>query len=183
MPIRSPLDQLPEKIKTELDQRLRDSGFSRLQELTDWLNKRMQEEDPSWSTSRTALGRYSRRFAEVCQEARRTREMMTTLLDQVGPDELDVAGQALGLLAKEQAFGLLMALREQGVDPENVNLPKFLDSVSRLMGAGTSQKRWLAEERTKQAAKLKQLEEESKQGKKELDPETLAFIREAIYGL
>jgi hypothetical protein len=170
MATRSMAQQLPPELRTELEQRLLEQGFSGYDALRDWLAERGYEFGVS------SVKRFGKRFEERCEMLRLSTQQAELMRQHFGDDEAALAEAALQM-AQSTMFNLML---ERG---EELN-PKEISMISRALAEstrGTVQiKKYQEEVKKKAEAKFAELEGEAGKG---IDPETLARVRSEIYGL
>jgi len=169
MPQRSSVVALPELVRQELERKLIAVGFAGYQDLVNWLAEQ------GYEISRSALHRFGKGFQEryemLLNITRQAQELKAALPD----DEAAVSEMGLQV-AQSLLFQLVMERGEELSPKEMALVTRALTEASK----GTvAVKRYQTEVR----GKLEALEAEANQGKKALDPETLRYIRETIYGL
>lgn len=173
MPRRSKVLTLPAHVKKWLDGALIDGNFSGYEELAAELKGR------GYDISKSGLHRYGSSFDERLRALKMVTEQARAVV-QASPDEENAVTEALVRLTQEKLFGVMMDLQ---VDPETIDLTKITRSIADLARSSVSQKKYAAEVREKDAAKLSKLEGEAGSGKSTLDLATIKRIREELYGI
>jgi len=136
MPERSKVAQLPEEVKSWLDESLVRGNFSGYKALAEALKER------GYDVSKSSVARYGKAFEERIEAIKRQTEMYKVLRDHVGDDE---GAMTDGIIRQAQfMIGEVMQKLDPG-DLENVELPKLIRAIADLSRASVSQKRWMAE--------------------------------------
>ncbi|WP_435100816.1 DUF3486 family protein [Arhodomonas sp. AD133] len=145
MPQRSAVEQLPDDIRTELDRRLAQSGFSGYAELAEWLTGQ------GYQISRSAVHRYGQRLERRMETIRASTEAARQIAS-VAPDEEDDRSAAVISMVQSDLFEAMLALQEaqeEGVDPTTrvALLSKAGRAVAEVSRASVNQKKFAAEVR------------------------------------
>ena len=178
MPARSKITQLPPGIKAAFDKRLIDRGFSDYDEITAWLNAQLIGAGLEVSVSRSAAARYGQGFEEKIYALKIASEQARAITDALG-DDADKMGQSLTALCQEQAFNVLVKMKD--LDPENIDFNKLTVAISKLNKTAVDQKKWHAEVRKKATEAA---DDVAKVAKKEgLSEEKAEQIRKRILGI
>jgi hypothetical protein len=180
MPQRSKILQLPAEIKAELDRKLVAGNFSDYDQLTEWLNGRLEDTGMEISFSRSGLHRYGQGFAERLAAIKIASEQARAISEVVG-DDAGHMSDALLSLVQEKAFDVLVNLQTSDSEEFAKVFPKLGLMVARISRAAVGQKKWMAEVRKKADAAVEKIEERLTERK--LDPATLKAVREEIYGI
>lgn len=176
---RSSVEQLPQRVRHELERKLADNGFSDYTALAKWLNEQ------GYEISRSAVHRYGtkiqKRFANIKASTEAAR-----LIAEGASDETDSRSEAVIALLQTEVFDALIAIGEMtdGKLDEVARLDlmgKVAKNVSPLMTASTRLKQFQSKLKAEMDKAFKELEDESKQGG--LDAHTLRRIRTEVYGL
>ena len=173
MPPRSAIIQLPDEVKTELDQRLLAGGFAGYVSLAVWL------EDQGFSISKSALHRYGSAFEEKTEKLRAATQMSIQLAETVG-DDAGAMNDALIRLAQGELFEQLLEADKDGKSLVDA-LPEITLSVARLTRASVLQKKWQTEFRDKLKAAAREVDKIARKGG--LTDEAAGTIREKILGV
>lgn len=176
MPTRSQVDLLPQEVRAELDSRLIQNGFGDYLALVEWL------QEQGYEISKSSLHRYGQRFEDKVAALRvatqQAQEMRVLLKD----DEAAVSEMSLQMVQ-----GLLFNLMiDRGEDLEPQEMTAIARAITEASRGTMAVKKYQEKLHQQLAAKFAELEKESQDnglagGK--LDPETLKYIRESIYGL
>ena len=170
--------RLPKEAREWLESAIAQDRYT-VAELVQALQERFGE-----SLSKSAMHRYRSDLQERTQAAmarvQATAEAARAMAE-AAPDEADQQSAATIRILQSGLFEALLKIQQaEGADPaEQV---KLLSAAARAAAeasrASIGQKRWAGEVR----AKLDALEAEQSKGSKRLDAETLARVREALYG-
>lgn len=173
---RSKLELLPDDPKKWLNEELIRRGYSQFQAIT------VELAEKGVPTSKSAVGRYSKKFQEQMASMTRSTEMAKAVVSVVG-DEAGARNEAGLNLLQEQFFTVL---RDTAAPLTHKQLTEFAHAFASLTRASVQQKGWALKVRKEDAAKLAKLradaEVASKAGKKGLDLETLTYIEKTLYG-
>ncbi len=170
MPSKSKIKYLPPKVKVWLDQVLVENDFSGYELLAKELKQR------GYEISKSALHRYGQGFEQRLAAIKIATEQAKAVT-AAAKDEGNDLNDALIRLVQTKAFEVLVDLENAG----DVDLSKLGRMVADIARASVSQKKWAEDMRGKLEAKLTALDGEAKSGK--LDSNTLAIVREQIYGI
>jgi hypothetical protein len=173
MPRRSKIEGLPADVKRWIDGALIEGNFSGYEALAAELKAK------GYDISKSGLHRYGASFDERLRALKLVTEQAKAVV-LAAPDEEDAVTEALVRLTQEKLFSVVMALN---VDPETVNLSSITRSIAELARSSIGQKKYAADVREKDAAKLAKLEGEAGSGKSTLDLATIKRIREELYGI
>lgn len=171
MPPRSIVDQFPEEIREELNQKLIKNSFGKYTDLTGWLNKK------GYKISRSALHAYGQSFEERVDALQIATEQARALVES-SPDDDDAMGNALVRLTQEKLFQLLMKLQ---VDPAKISLPQLTRAIADLGRVSIVQKQWRANLREATEKAAASVEKVVREGG--LSKETAAWARREILGI
>lgn len=172
MGLRSSVSQLPPEIKTELDKRLLQSGFSNYEGLAGWL------QEQGYQLSKSSVHRYGRRFEERCEALRTASQQALQMKELMGDDEAALAEMSLQL-AQGLIFDLML---ERGEDLEPKEIGLLTRALADSSRSGIAVKKFQAEIKSKLDAAFAKVEAENRE-KKTLDRATLTRIREEVYGI
>lgn len=173
MPRRSKILTLPADVKKWIDGALIEGNFSGYEMLSAELKAK------GYDISKSGLHRYGSNFDERLRALKLVTEQAKAVV-QAAPDEEDAVTEALVRMTQEKLFTVVMDLN---VDPEKVNLSSITRSIAELARSSVNQKKYAADVREKDAAKLSKLENEAGSGKSTLDLATIKRIREELYGI
>jgi Protein of unknown function (DUF3486) len=176
VPIRPKVEQLPEPVRAQLEQRLIASAFSGYGELTAWLAEN------GFEISRSSLHRWGEKFEERVRAVKIATEQSRALVE-ASPDDAGTMNEALMRLAQEKMFTVLVDLQ---VDPDDIDVTKLFKTVAELSKAVVHQKRYAAEaaERAREQLRAEQHEAlKSIERKAGMSAETADVIRREILGI
>ncbi len=129
------ITRLPYTVRTELEKRLVENGFSGYIELTRWLN------DLGYRISKGALNRYGLQFEQrynvEAAAARQARELAETARGDDG-----TATSALVRLLEERLFNLLIETEKPF---DQIDLGRLVRIIEQLSRTSIAHRRWLAE--------------------------------------
>lgn len=175
MPIPKAIDAIPSEVRAKIDQWLHSHGYADYDGLVEMLASQ------GYELSRTVLGRYGKNLKEKTEKIRQATQMTTELLAALG-DNANNLGLASLAMAQQSIFDTLAAhdISLDGMDESErtavlIELYKVLPRLS----TGFVQQ----DKRRVELEKLAALEKDTKDGKRTLDPETIAVIKKEIYGI
>ena len=144
MPARSKIEQLPEVLRQQLNEKLLQNGFSDYEQLAEWLTQN------GYQISHASVWRYGQKFEQRVEGLRRATEQAKAIVTETGDDEGAML-EATQKLLTEKTFQLLM---EIDLDPDEVNITKVGRMISDLTRAHVHQQKWKQEiqERAHEAA-------------------------------
>lgn len=171
---RSKVEQMPPGDRDWLEKELVKRGFADYQELSELLKNR------GYEISHAAVHRHGKKLERRLAAIKASTEAARQIAESV-PDEKDQRSAAVISLVQTALFDALLDVMEsQDADPEDQI--KLLSSAAYAVGqvskASVTQKKFESEV----MAKLDALDKEAQKGQKRLDKETLAAVREALYG-
>jgi hypothetical protein len=171
MPRPSKVEQLPQELREELDERLVDRGFSGYEELAEWL------EENGHAISKSSLGRYGKGFKERLANLRVASAQAKEIVSAMGDDE-GAMGEALTSLAQEKAFQVLMDMQ---AGEQDVPIDRLMKSIAKLGSTDVQQKSFRIEvqERAEEAAQ----ETEEVLREEGLSDDVAEGIRDKILGI
>lgn len=185
MPRRSSILQIPEALRAALNGRLVSGGFADYEQLTEWLNERLEAEGMELRISKSALHRHGQQFEDKLEKLRLATEQAKAITAGVQDDE-GAMNEAIIRLVQQESFDVLMSLgdMEDKADAARI-LPKMGLMISRIVSASVGQKKWMREvqeqlESRKAAAAEKIAALTAKSG---LTAEVAAQIRAQILGI
>ncbi len=186
MGVRSAVKRLPDEVRADLEQRLKDflKGELTLDQVMSWLEgyAALVGVDPEAVPSRSSVHRYAQNFESVVQRIQRSRELTDLLSEQLGPAVQDGRGVQVLIQAVQGLTYDLLATIDEGtaLDPKAI---RDLAQAAQLMASAqkTDADRSMkieAEVRRKAAADVQKL------GKKlGWSAETARTVREEILGV
>lgn len=165
------VEQLPDEIRRQVDKMLADGHT--YEEVVEAVRKAGE------SIGKSSVGRYYSQYAAAAERIQKAREGMMAVVEAVQDRPDTDLGQAANAIMM-QALLDRVALASSG-DIQDMEL----DKAGRLIA--TLQRADIARERLKLAYQAKAqkavAEIESKATEKGIDPETLRFIKEQVYGI
>lgn len=173
MPIRSKISQLPEEIREELNKKLVGSGFSRYEELRDWL------ETKGYRMTTSTVGNYAKKYAEKVEALRETTELAKAISDAIDDNENDLA-DVLTRLTQHQAMQALLNLDVEGDNAEKV-LASLGNMVATLNRTSVAIRKYKDEVKDRALHTAEEIDRTVRQ--QGLSEETAAAIRMQILGI
>lgn len=142
MPPRSPLDTLPEELKTELNQRLIANGFADYVALAEWLTAQ------GYQIGKSAMHRYGSALqASMEKSINRARERMEIAKALKGASDEDKAAlmEANEMVAMDQIMDLFDA--SAGMEPGErmAAVPKLVRAIADLNRSAIGSSKWKKE--------------------------------------
>ena len=129
--------------------------------------------------SRSALGRYSKRFEEVGKRLRESREVAKVWVDRLGNEPQGDIGKLVMEMLRTMAFDATLDLQEGDVELDPKAISTLALAMQRLESAG----KWnLEREKAMRESVADEVETKLKAGPRKLDAEALALVRHAIRG-
>jgi hypothetical protein len=123
--------------------------------------------------STSSIGRYGKHFLNQVRKLRQIEDQARTLVSEAGADAMVLEEAATKLFAEQ----VISALMEPGFDARKLSY--MLSDFARLQMSSVRREALKAELKKKAEQAVKNIEKKAT----ELSPETLAIIREQIYGL
>lgn len=168
MPAPSSIDRLNEDDRLWLEKQLMERKFGDYDGLMAALDERGLE------ISRSALGRFGKKYKDYVRDIRRSTDMAVMLSREVG-DDANAVGDATIRMMQVQLFD---ALQEYDFTKlQDAKPHQLISALADLNRATVGQKKWMAEAKEKLAASKSALEKIVKQGPSE---ETLKQAEEAL---
>ena len=171
MPKRSAVTGLPREVKEWLDKALIEGNFSGYEALEEDLRGR------GYAISKSGIHRYGKEFKEKIEGIKKSTEMAKMLAAEAGDDE-GALNDALVRILQDKLFNLVMELE---INPAKINVASLSRSIADLARASISQKKFMAEVRTKSKAAADEVVKEVK--KAGLSDEAANDIRKRILGI
>ena len=181
MPAKSKIAALPADVRRWLDSALADGNFSGY----DLLAAAIQER--GYAISRASVHRYGQRLERRLAAIRASTEAARAIAD-AAPDDSDQRSAAVISLVQSEFFEMLLKLEESqdpDIQPEAriALLAEASKGIAHLARASLLQKKRADEVRNRDEAKLREMENAARAGKKSgLDVETLRQVRQTLYG-
>lgn len=182
---RSKVEKLPEGARKSLEDWLREhlAGRLSLDQVMDRLDTLLQfngmAADPP---SRSAVGRYAKKFQMVSERVQRAQAFREQLAAQVGPQVADGKGlQVLAMAFETLCYDMMAKIEDdQALDPENLMFfAKSLQAVSSAMKTDADRAARISEEARKEAATKAKVEGKAMG----LDEAQVKRIEKAILGV
>ena len=180
MPPRSPLDTLPDDLKTELNQRLIANGFAGYVDLAAWLT------DQGYQIGKSAVHRYGSELqASMEKSINRARERMEIAKALKGASDEDKAAlmEANEMVAMDQIMDLFDASADMEAGERLAAVPKLVRAIADLNRSAIGSAKWKKEfeAEAKRLAREEAAREATQAAKAEGVSEAgLARIREAL---
>ncbi|HEU4601566.1 MAG TPA: DUF3486 family protein [Steroidobacteraceae bacterium] len=171
MPPRSKIEQLPDAVRTELDSRLIQSGFSGYRDLAEWLTSQ------GFEIKKSALQTYGARFEDRISALKLATDQARAIVAE-SPDDEGAMSEALMRLVQEKLFSVLLEIE---IDPAKINLNSLARSIAELGRASVTQKKYAQEVRERAQAAAETAEKIAKRGG--LSSASVNEIRSAILGI
>ena len=141
MPQRSAVSQLPDDVRSELEQRLVHAGFAGYEALADWLAEQ------GFEISKSSIHRYGQQFEQRLSALKFATDQAKAIAEASEDDE-GAMNEALIRLVQQQIFSLLME-----VDHEAPDLAKIARAAADLVRSSISQKKFAEQVQAKIDAK------------------------------
>ncbi|MBW7863083.1 MAG: DUF3486 family protein [Candidatus Hydrogenedens sp.] len=179
MPPKSKIAALPADVRRWLDAALAEGNFSGY----DLLSSALQER--GYGISRASVHRYGQRLERRLAAIRASTEAARAIAE-TAPDDADHRSAAVISLVQSELFEMILKLEEAGEGAEPGERVALLSSASRsiadLARASIAQKKHAETVRQRDLQKLRELENDAREKRSALDPETLRMVRETLYG-
>ncbi|MGH8037018.1 MAG: DUF3486 family protein [Stenotrophomonas sp.] len=144
MPPRSAIEQLPDHIRAELEQKLIANGFSGYVQLAEWLT------DHGFTIGKSAVGVYGQNLQRRLSSIRASTEA-ARLISQAAPDDADERSNAIISLVQTEIFEALLSLQEAADEDDPGEriaiLGKAAKNIATLTRASVSRNKWGVEVR------------------------------------
>lgn len=117
----SSIDRLPEDIRTQLQELLRDPRVTQL-DATRRINAILEDVDPALQLSKSAVNRYVQKMEAVGSHLRESREMARMWIGELGAEPAGETGRLLNEIVRNLAFraALRAAEGEEVIDPKEI---------------------------------------------------------------
>jgi hypothetical protein len=168
---RSKVEQLPEEVRQELEQRLIKSGFSGYEQWAAWL------QEQGFEISKSSLHRWGSSFEDRCAALRAATQQAKAIVAATPDDEGDMT-EALMRLMQERLFTALVDLE---VDPKKVNLASLAKALAPIARASIAQKKYASEVRERARAVVEAVDRIASSGG--LTADGAATLRAQILGI
>jgi hypothetical protein len=179
MPARSAIIQLPGTVKTELDRRLHQGGFSGYEQLAEWLS------DQGYPIGKSSIHRYGQNLERRLSAIKASTEA-AAIIAEAAPDDADLRSAAVISLVQTELFETILNLQEASADDISPQvrvglLSAAAKNIATLTRASVNQKKWQLSVRDKVSAAADAVEAVAKKGG--LSKEALDTIRRDILGI
>jgi hypothetical protein len=183
----STIDKLPPDIKAELQAWLQDPRITQ-QEATERANSLLAAMGMPERISKSSVNRYAMRMEEVGAKIRQSREVAEMYIAKVGAAPQGQTGLLINEMLRTMAFDLTLKIQDAALDdPETLaatidQVKALALAVQRLEQSATinvKREREIRNQVLEQAA----AEVEKQSDTMQIKPETLAYIKQVIYGL
>ncbi len=179
MPKKSSIATLDPEVRQGID-RLLKAGHLTLDQVLGQIRSAFPEAD---IPSRSALGRYSKRFDEIGKRMRESREVAKVWADRLGNEPQGDIGKLVMELLRTMAFDVTLEMQEPGDDGEVRLDPKAINTLALAMQRLEAAGKWnLQREQAMREALATEVETKLKTGPRKLDAESLDAVRKAIRG-
>ena len=162
--------ELPDEVRAAVDRQI-ETG-STYKEIAEYIN------GMGTSVSLASVGRYGQKFVARMECMRLAREQARVVLENAKNDPLATVGAANQLAAQ--------ILWERLIDTEDLKdatTTEVIKSLALLERSAINRERYQMEAKRKADEAVKTIETAATAGRRNLDADTLAFIKEQIYGL
>lgn len=168
------------KITTELPPEVIDAVNKRLVEGSTYRDIATWLEQMGQPVSKSAVGRYGKDFLTRLERLRIVRDQARAIVEDNADRPATEINEAASALASQLITEALMAAQDSdsGLDKK---ITEAIKALSLLERSAVARERLKLDYKMKADAALKRIEETAKQ--KGLDPETLAIIKEQVYGI
>lgn len=173
MPTASKIQQLPEDVLSELNQRLVGSGFGGYVELSEWL------EEQGFEVSKSAIGRHSQKIKRRLNAIQTATESAKILSENVADDE-GAMNDAVLRMIQERVFTALVDMEDVEVSDIG-SLAKLGKVIAPLVNASIKQKEYQVKVREKAELAAKSVADTARSGG--LSEETVRMIESQILGI
>lgn len=176
MVARSKISQMPPQDRDWLNAELASRGFADYEELSNLLKAR------GYEISHAAVHRHGQQLQRRLEAIQTSTEFAKAIVD-AAPDQADKRSEALISLVQTGMFNAIVDFQEADLTNDPVKKVKLYNNaaigLSMLVKSSLAQKQWADEV----AAKLDELAKNSgKNGVPKLDPATIQYIRQNVYG-
>lgn len=168
---RSKVEQLPEAVRQELEQKLIGNGFADYLALSAWLGEQ------GFEISKSSLHRWGSDFEERV-DALRIATQQAKAIVKASPDDEGDMSEALMRLMQERIFSALVSLE---VDPKKINLGSLAKALAPIARASIVQKKYASEVRERATAAAAAVDAAVKTAG--LSAETASDLRKQILGI
>lgn len=167
----SKVAKLPDEIRAAVDRQIM-AGVE-YQKIADYINAMGTE------VSRSSVNRYGQKFMSRMETLRLAREQAKIVVESAKDDPALEMVEAANQMA-------VQVILERLIDMEDIKEAKsteVMKALALLERSATNRERLKLETKRKADEAVKTIEAAATAGRRNLDPDTLAFIKEQIYGL
>lgn len=167
----SKVAKLPDEIRAAVDRQIM-AGVE-YQEIADYINTMGTQ------VSRSSVNRYGQKFMARMETLRLAREQAKIVVESAKDDPALEMVEAANQMA-------VQVILERLIDMEDIKEAKsteVMKALALLERSATNRERLKLEAKRKADEAVKTIEAAATAGRRNLDPDTLAFIKEQIYGL
>jgi hypothetical protein len=179
MPPASKIDQLPDEVRAELEDRLIANGFGGYVALSEWLAEK------GYEIGKSAIGERGQQLKRRLAAIRASTEA-AKLITQAAPDDADDRSNAIMSLVQTEIFEALLALQEVTDGEDQMSPAARIDllgkagkNIATLSRASVSRNKWAVEMREKALLEAAQRVESAAQARG-LSAEDAKFWREQV---
>jgi hypothetical protein len=167
----SKVAKLPEEIRAAVDRKIMEGV--EYQEIADYINSM------GTPVSRSSVNRYGQKFMAKMERLRLAREQAKIVVE--GAKD----GPALETVeaANQMAVQIILERLIEMDDIKEAKSTDVLKALALLERSATNRERLKLEAKRKADEAIKNIESAATAGRRNLDPDTLAFIKEQIYGI
>lgn len=167
----SKVQQLPDELREAVDRHIMHGKT--YQQIAQYLNKMGQD------ISISSVGRYGQRFMSKMEMLRLAREQAKIVVESAKDDPALEMVEAANQMAVQVILERLLDMQ----DIKDAKSTDVLKALSLLERSATARERLKIDAKQKADAAIKNIEGAAMNGNRNLDPDTLAFIKEQIYGI
>jgi hypothetical protein len=166
----SKIDQLPEEVVKAVHELLVSPGVT-YNDVVSWLKQKGHE------VSKSAVGRYSQHFLGRLERLQAVKDQAKAIIE-ANPD---APATEMHEAANQLAVQLIMEKLMELPDLEGAKITEILKALALLERSAVSREKLKMEFRSKVQQAVDNIEQTGRQ--KGLDPETLTYIKEQVYGI
>lgn len=167
----SKVAKLPDEIRAAVDRKI--MAGATYQEIVDYIN------NMGTAVSLSSVGRYGQKFMSKMENLRLAREQAKIVVESAkdGPalEMVEAANQMAVQVILERLFDM--------DDIKEAKSTEVMKALALLERSATNRERLKLDAKRKADEAIKNIESAASTGRRNLDPETLAFIKEQIYGI
>lgn len=178
MPAPSKIAQLPEDLRTELEDLIIHNGFGGYVQLAEWLQAK------GYAIGKTTVGKHGRELERRLARIRTSTEA-ARMITAVAPDDADERSNAIISLVQTEIFESLMALQEAEEEDDPAKRIALLGdaakNIATLTRASVTRNKWAQEVRAKLATAREEVRKLATGAG--VSAETMAAIDRRLQGL